>query len=201
MAASTLSAAIMTPDSGPLANFCIRAATTRRTGRPEPLTAGVWYDEMASLPSPVPAVGSLPGAATGFAEGLVASDAEVLAAYQHPHLSRWAAVTTKAAGAGRITVVGTVPDQDLAAGLVRWLAPRGVDGWTTGDSVTVSSCTDTAGTRLHILHNWSWEQATASPSSTLTDVLDGGRHTPGAPVTLGPWDVRLFRDARSTTNG
>jgi beta-galactosidase len=201
MAASTLSAAIMTPDSGPLANFCIRAATTRRTGRPEPLTAGVWYDEMASLPSPVPAVGSLPGAATGFAEGLVASDAEVLAAYQHPHLSRWAAVTTKAAGAGRITVVGTVPDQDLAAGLVRWLAPRGVDGWTTGDSVTVSSCTDTAGTRLHILHNWSWEQATASPSSTLTDVLDGGRHTPGAPVTLGPWDVRLFRDARSTMNG
>ena len=56
---------------------------------------------MASLPSPVPAVGSLPGAATGFAEGLVASDAEVRAAYQHPHLSRWAAVTTQSAGAGR----------------------------------------------------------------------------------------------------
>jgi beta-galactosidase len=145
--------------------------------------------------------GGLEGAATGFAEGLVASGAQVLASYRHPHLGRWAAVTTKAAGAGRITVVGTVPDQDLAAGLVRWLAPRGVDGWTTGDSVTVSTCTGTAGTRLHVLHNWSWEEATASPSSTLTDVLSGGSHTPGAPVTLGPWDVRLFRDASSTMNG
>jgi hypothetical protein len=61
----------------------------------------------------------LPGTATGFAEGLVAAGAEVLAMYQHPHLGRWAAVTTKVAGAGRITVVGTVPDQDLAAGLVQ----------------------------------------------------------------------------------
>jgi beta-galactosidase len=177
-----------------------RARTERAPARITD-AAGVWYDEMVSLPSPVPAAGSLPGAATGFAEGLVASDAEVLAAYQHPHLRRWAAVTTKAAGAGRITVVGTVPDQSLAAGLMRWLAPRGVDGWTTDDSVTVSTCTDTAGARLHVLHNWSWEQAAASPSSALTDVLGGGRHTPGMPVTLGPWDVRLFRDARSTMNG
>jgi beta-galactosidase len=155
--------------------------------------AGVWYDEMASLPSPVPAIGSLRGAATGFAEGLAAPDAEILASYRHPHLGRWAAVTTKAAGAGHITVVGTVPDQNLATALVRRLVPRGVDGWTTSDSVTVSTSTDTEGTRLHVLHNWSWEEMTATPSSTLTDVLGGGRHTPGEPVTLGPWDVRLFR--------
>ncbi len=153
----------------------------------------MWYDEVASLPSPVPAAGSLRGAATGFAEGLVASGAEVLASYQHPHLGRWATVTTKAAGAGRITVVGTVPDQDLAAALVRWLAPRGVDGWATGDSVTVSTSTGPAGTRLHVLHNWSWDEATASPCSAVTDLLGGTRHTPGEPVTLGPWDVRLFR--------
>ncbi len=35
--------------------------------------------------APVPVHGSLWGAATGFAEGLVVSDAEVLASYQHPH--------------------------------------------------------------------------------------------------------------------
>jgi beta-galactosidase len=141
----------------------------------------------------VPAAGSLRGAATGFAEGLVASDAEVLASYQHPHLGRWAAITTKATGAGRITVVGTVPGQDLAGGLARWLAPRGVHGWTTGDSVTVCTSTDTTSRRLHVLHNWSWDPATASPSSTVTDLLGGGRHMPGEPVTLRPWDVRLFR--------
>src|SRR5260370_40930664 len=104
---------------------------------------------MASLPSPVPVHGSLRGAATGFAEGLVASDAEMLASYQHPHLGRWAAVTTKPAGAGRITIVGTVPDQDLAADLRRWLVPDAAGGWTTGDSVTVSTSTDpSAATRL-----------------------------------------------------
>ena len=57
--------------------------------------------------------------------GLTASDAEVLARYQHLHLARWAAVTTRPVGAGRITVVGNVPDQDLAAGLVWWRTAGG----------------------------------------------------------------------------
>jgi beta-galactosidase len=58
-----------------------------------------------------PRSGSLPGATTGFVEGPVAAGAEILASYEHPHLGRWAAVTTRAVRAGRITVVGTVPDQ------------------------------------------------------------------------------------------
>jgi beta-galactosidase len=186
---------------GPRTGYGDREGRARRERAPGRIAeaAGVWYDEMASLPSPVPVQGSLPGAAgrgmaTGFAEGLVAAGAEVLATYQHPHLGRWAAVTTKVVGAGRITVVGTVPDQDLATGLVRWLAPQAVDGWTTGDSVTVSTSTDTnAATRLHVLHNWSWEEATASASSAVTDLLGGGRHRPGEKITLGAWDVRLFR--------
>jgi len=110
------------------------------------------------------------------------------------HLGRWAAVTTKPAGAGRVTVVGTVPDQGLAADLVRWLAPHAVGGWTTDDSVTVSTSTDTsAATRLHVLHNWSWDEATASPSCTMSDILSGERHPPGEKITLRAWDVRLFR--------
>ena len=40
--------------------------------------AGVWYDEIASLPSPVPVRGTLRGSATGFAEGLVAFKGEWL---------------------------------------------------------------------------------------------------------------------------
>jgi beta-galactosidase len=149
---------------------------------------------MASLPSPMPVDGALQGAATGFAEGLVASDAEVLASYHHPHLGRWAAVTTKAAGAGRITVVGTVPDQDLAADLVRWLVPHALGGWTTDDSVTVSTSTGTsAATRLHIVHNWSWDEATAASPGMMTDVLGGERHPPGKKITLQAWDVRVLR--------
>ena len=156
--------------------------------------AGVWYDEVASLPSPVPVHGSLEGSATGFAEGLDAAGAEVLARYQHPHLRRWAAVTTRAAGAGRITVVGTVPDQDLAARLARWLAPHAVGGWTSDESVTVATSTERGGAgRLHVLHNWSWDEATACPSAPVTDLLSGGRYSPAEPITLGAWDVRLLR--------
>jgi beta-galactosidase len=182
-----------------------RARTERAPARITD-AAGVWYDEVASLSSPVPVQGSLGGAATGFAEGLVVSGAEVgavvLAAYQHPHLGRWAAVTTRPTGAGRITVVGTVPDQDLAAGLVRWLVPGAVGGWATDDSVTVSTSTDAAAaTRLHVLHNWSWAEATARPSCTVTDVLDGRRHTPGEEISLGPWDVRLLRSDGLSLNG
>jgi beta-galactosidase len=177
-----------------------RARTERAPARITD-AAGVWYDEMASLPSSVAVHGSLQGAGTTLAEGLVASGAEVLAAYQHPHLGRWAAVTTKAVGAGRITIVGTVPDQDLAADLVRWLVPHAVGGWTTDDSVTVSTSTDTsAATRLHVLHNWSWNDATASPSCTVTDVLGGERHPPGEKFTLRAWDVRLFRSGKHMTD-
>jgi beta-galactosidase len=174
-----------------------RARTERAPARIA-AAAGAWYDEMASLPSPIPVHGPLRGAATGFAEGLVASDAEVLARYQHPHLGRWAAVTTRAAGAGRITVVGTVPDQDLAADLMRWLVPRAVGGWTTDASVTVSTSTDTSvATRLHVLHNWSWDEATACPSGTVTDMLGGKCHPPGEKITLRAWDVRLLRSDRT----
>ena len=121
-------------------------------------------------------------------------DAEVLARYQHPHLSRWAAVTTRAAGAGRITVVGTVPDQGLAARLARWLVPHAAGGWTTDESVTASTSTELSGAgRLHVLHNWSWDEATACPSSPVTDMLSGSEYSPAEPITLGAWDVRLLR--------
>jgi beta-galactosidase len=184
---------------GPRTGYGNREGRARAERAPARITeaAGVWYEEIAALPSPVPVHGSLPGAATGFAEGLVASDAEILASYQHPHLGRWAAVTTRPAGPGRITVVGTVPAQDLAAGLVRWLVPRAVGGWTTDASVTVSTSTDAnAGTRLHVLHNWSWDEATAAASCTVTDVLGvlgGEGHPPGEKITLRAWDIRLFR--------
>jgi hypothetical protein len=45
----------------------------------------------------------------------------------------------------------------------------------------------------HVLHNWSWEEATATASSAVTDLIGGGRHLPGEKITLGARDVRLFR--------
>jgi beta-galactosidase len=181
---------------GPRTGYGDREGRARMERAPARITdaAGVWYDEVASLPSPVAVCGLLEGAATGFAEGLDASGAEVLARYRHPHLGRWAAVTTRPAGAGRITVVGTVPDQGLATRLARWLVPRAADGWATDASVTVSTSTDLSGAaRLHVLHNWGWDEVTARPSSPVTDMLSGRHYSPAEPVTLGAWDVRLLR--------
>lgn len=75
-------------------------------------------------------------------------------------------------------------------------------GWTTDDSVTVSTSTDmSAATRLHILHNWSWDEATASPSCTVGGVLQGERHPPDEKITLGAWDVRLFSSDEAHDQG
>ena len=91
-------------------------------------------------------------------------------------------------------MVGTVPDQRLAARLARWLVPRPLGGWLTDEPVTVSTSTGTgAANRLHVLHNWSWDEATASPPCAVTDLLDGGRLLPGKEITLRAWDVRLLR--------
>ena len=88
--------------------------------------AGTWFEETSSLAEPVPVEGTLAGSATTLAEGLVLDGADVLATYDHPHLGTWAAVTTRAYGAGRVTVVGTVPDLTLARSLAHWLVPTTV---------------------------------------------------------------------------
>jgi beta-galactosidase len=171
-----------------------------RTGRaPGRLAeaAGVWYDEMTTLTEPVPLRSGdrLPGAGTDVVEGLTVTEAEVLAGYDHPHLGRWAAVATRAVGAGRITAVGTAPDQTLARALAGWLVPAPVGGWSGDPSVTVSTATDPVGARVHIVHNWSWQAATAVPpaASPLTDLLTGAVLPSTDPVPLGPWDVRILR--------
>ena len=63
-------------------------------------------------------------AATAWADALVPEGAESLVGYEHPHLGRWAAVTTHAHGRGRVTYVGTLPDRSLAVALARWLRPE-----------------------------------------------------------------------------
>lgn len=169
-----------------------RARTERAPARLSE-AAGAWYEEIVSLSEPLAVDGLLPGCATGVAEGLVVADADALATYRHPHLGRWAAVTTRPAGAGRITLVGTVPDQDLATALARWLVPVPVAGWIADDSVTVSTSTNDRGHRLHVVHNWGWAEAVAVAPVPLRDLVDGDALAAGEKVVLRAWDVRLFQ--------
>jgi beta-galactosidase len=170
-----------------------RARAERAPGRIAE-AAGAWYDEIAGLAGPVPVDGSISGSGTGFAEGLTVAGADAVATYRHPHLGRWAAVTTNAAGTGRVSIVGTVPDQEMAAALARWLVPEPVGGWRVDDPVTVSTST-TGLDRIHVLHNWGWDRAGAVPGTAVTDLLTGETVPPGGTVPLGPWDVRILQSA------
>jgi beta-galactosidase len=192
---------------GPRTGYADQEGRARKEVQPARLSgpAGAWYDEFSNLAEPVPVTGALAGEATAWAECLVADGADVLATYDHPHLGAWAAITTKAHGTGRITVVGTVPDLELAASLARWLVPAPLTGWADlPPSVTVHSSTRPDGSRVHIVHNWSWEATTVTAPSDL-DLLvaprgeapadpppadgPGPSVTQGDTIALGSWDV------------
>lgn len=192
---------------GPRTGYADYEARARAEVQPGGLStaAGAWYDEFNNLADPVPVRGVLAGEATDWAECLVADGADVLARYEHPHLGAWSAITTKQHGAGRITVVGTVPGPDLARSLAEWLVPVPLCGWTDlPASVTVHTSTRPGGARVHVVHNWSWESATVTVPGSM-DLLvaprgdapadpppvdaPGGTLTAGQTLALGSWDV------------
>ncbi len=154
--------------------------------------AGVHYLEYANLIGPVPVSGTLSGAATGWADGLVTEGADVLARYEHPHFGEFPAVTTQRHGAGRVTYVGTVPDRALARSLSAWLAAESLppDPWRRGDAVRATAARGD-GRTLRFVHNWSWEPAAFTPPAPVRDVLSGDRVES---LALGPWDVRILEE-------
>ncbi|MFJ3803994.1 beta-galactosidase [Streptomyces sp. NPDC090088] len=188
---------------GPRTGYADQEGRARTEPAPGRLTdaAGVSYDEFSNLGQDLP-VRSVPGGplrlpegamATRWADGLTVADAEVLVTYDHPHFGRWPAVTTRPHGAGRVTYVGTVPGRDLARPLAEWLAPAARHGWRDlPETVTATTGTAPDGRRVHIVHNWSWEPASVSAPTPLTDVLDGTPLAAGTAVDLGPWDVRVL---------
>jgi beta-galactosidase len=166
-------------------------------------TAGVWYDEFSNLSESLPVIAPADSPlvldddaqGTRWADGLNVKEAEVLATYDHPHFSRWAAATTRAHGAGRITYVGTIPNRDLARALMSWLTPDAEDRWrTTQPSVTVTTATSHGNQKLRFLHNWSWQPVTVRLPTSVRDVLAANRYAVDESLRLGPWDVRVLVD-------
>jgi beta-galactosidase len=172
--------------------------------------AGVWYDEFSNLAEDVSVVagpaltGGLPAlhlspgaAATRWADGLVATTATILATYEDRHFRRWPAMTTHAHGAGRVTVVGTVPNPVLAEHIFRWIVSAGtaMNPWRSqSPSVTVTSATNSEGERIHFAHNWSWEHTTLTIPAPAVDLLSRQELPVGDALQLGPWDVRVLME-------
>jgi beta-galactosidase len=197
---------------GPRTGYADHEARARTETAPGRLTdaAGVTYDEFSNLLHDVP-LRTTPGSpltlpptatATRWADGLTATDADVLAAYDHPHFGRWPAVTTRRHGAGRVTYVGTIPGRDLARALATWTAPASRSGWRDlPASVTATTGTSPDGRRVHVVHNWSWEPARVQAPVDLTDALNGTSVPTGTALDLGAWDVRVLvsADTRSAS--
>ncbi|HET9646798.1 MAG TPA: beta-galactosidase [Microlunatus sp.] len=163
--------------------------------------AGVRYQEFSNLNHPLPVVVESEGfglspssASTDWVDGLIIEGSTVVLGYDHPHFRKFPAVVTTEHGAGRITVVGTVPNPALAADLARWLTPTRDESWASlPESVTINSAINREGRHITIVHNWSWEPTALTLPRPLLDLLDDNQD-PVTQVDLGAWDVRVFGD-------
>jgi beta-galactosidase len=150
----------------------------------------------ADAPDALPhAFATSPGAAARrLAEGLVPTGATALAAYDHPFYGRFAAITTRACGSGRVTYLGAVPNRALAEDVFRWVQPRPLSTAlaTLPDAVTLASgVIDEAGSRLVFLHNWGWDRAAVELRAPMLDPATR-EPVPAGAVTLGAWDCRAL---------
>ncbi|HMQ65932.1 MAG TPA: beta-galactosidase [Arachnia sp.] len=187
---------------GPRTGYADEEARARLERKPALLAdaAGASYQEFSNLVGPVPVEGSTAlaladdAAAVDWIDCLIPDGAEALASYRHPHFGQFPAAVTAAHGAGRVTTVGCVPNDALAAGLIAWATP-GDDAWRAGPrTLRVTSAHSDAG-RLRFAHNWGWDPVTLALPVAVTDVLDGSSLAAGTAVELGPWDVRVFLEA------
>ncbi|WP_106815153.1 beta-galactosidase [Microbacterium timonense] len=174
----------------------VRAVTAPATVGP---AAGIRYREYAALAESVPVVreGEVIGTAHGWIDGLEASDAQTLLGFRHELFGRWAAVTRREVGSGAITVVGTLLDRATLAQVVTDAAGApSVAGPLRArpGTVTAHSLAGPRG-RVWIVHNWSPRGCTVVPARDAASVIDDTVHRAGVEVALGPWDVRVWREA------
>lgn len=166
--------------------------------------AGASYLEYSNLSVELPlAAGDDPSfevglgaTATGWADGLTPEGAAVLATYRHPHFGRWAAITTNRSGRGRLTWVGTLPDDATLQSLARWAVPEPANAaWRDlPPSVTVTGAARGMDAHLSFVTNWSGDPVTVLAPHSARDLLSGFPIDAGDPLALGPWDLRVLAD-------
>lgn len=161
--------------------------------------AGIRHAEATNTDRPVPVTGELSGHAERFIEYLEPEGAQVLAGLDHPQWSRWAAVTTRPAGAGRITYLGCFPDLELTRSLMRWIAVTtpAADSdpdWSAAAhaaGVALHSATSRDGRRVRILHRMDDAPAVVTPPTAAADAVSG---VLVASIDIDGWGVRVLVD-------
>lgn len=166
--------------------------------------AGASYEEFSNIDGPILISSDDPalyGSASRWIDGLRADTARVVCSYDHPYFSDFAAVTENAFGAGRITVVGTVPDRELAAGLTRRLLSRRtpLPLHDLPAAVTVSSGIADSGRRFWFVFNWGWEPVQVRLTREVEDAITG-EQLAASELLLDAWDVRVLSSTEGRSN-
>jgi beta-galactosidase len=186
---------------GPRTGYGNSFGTIRTTVAPGLLRHGAkaYYNEYTNLNKPATVVGkndiSINGNSFGWADLLIADGAEVIATYDDPFLSDYAAITSAKYGTGRITMIGTIPEQALGKTIGDWLAKNlAIEPFTISKSaaVTVNSATTQSKERLHFVFNWGWEPATVEITKDSKEIQTGEKIAKSTLVVLRPWDVQIF---------
>ncbi|GLY29140.1 beta-galactosidase [Kineosporia sp. NBRC 101731] len=189
---------IVGPRTG-YADTQVRARLEVAPGAGLSAAAGAWYDEYTNLERPVPVVAvegiEIPdgAAALEWSESYQVTDARVVARYVHPFHGSYAAVTTRAHGAGRVSTVGCLPNPQLADAVLSWAAEPSVALWRPEEpSVRVHSAVNQRGERLWVVQNWSWDEVSVTVPMAAENLHTGARTDEGESLNLGAWDVAVL---------
>ncbi|MFC6260805.1 beta-galactosidase [Levilactobacillus fujinensis] len=183
---------------GPRSTYADSLARARMETKPAKLVAeaGASYQEFSNLQGTVPVIGTaaMPmregSAATEWIDCLEEQGAHTLATSDDPHFNQFPLITTNQSGKGQVTMVGTVPNQELAASIYDYLLPK--EKWVTGhETVTHSSAVNGDGERLHFLFNWNWKPVSVDLPVACTPL---NASEPIHKVDLGPWDVVVLKE-------
>lgn len=182
---------------GPKSTYADNLARARLETKPAKLDdlAGTTYQEFSNLRHEITVEGtdSMPvrkgSAATEWIDCLEDKTSQVLATSDDPHFKQFPLMTTSSAGKGHVTMIGTVPNKELAASIFDYLLSK--DRWTANyETVTHSSAVNEIGERLHFLFNWNWEPVTVTLPESCTALKDGKTLKS---VTLQAWDVVVLK--------
>ena len=196
---------IMTFKSG----FANENSMVRSVRAPGPLreAAGISYQEFSSLKIPIGLAGDPFHAGDAnkvsyWAEMLLPEHATVLARYDDPFLSKWAAITDNSFGRGFFIYEGTWPSDEIQAQVVRIALKRagliGVDQ-TLPTAVRVKHGQNDNSKRIHYLMNFSGSKVTFPYRyGPGTDLLSGAPLAPSATIELKPWDLIIAEEASTT---
>jgi beta-galactosidase len=162
-------------------------------------TVPVRSSRLASAGEPDPPRKQL--GATGWVDGLIVDDADTIASYAHPHLSRWPALTSRQHGRGRVTYVGTVPNRAFARAIAGWVTDTSLpeDPWrTSGRPLTRSGALTAARERLHVLSNWGWDRETFVLPGAACNLLTNQQFEAGDRLELDAWSLAVLVEPPTT---